>query len=190
MYIIYIICVFKSSSIFRAFTSVLLNFLSILHEKTYFFYFIHPLLQNTHNSLSILHIYSIKYSLFYNFLLFTPSLPSLSQTHSHHHHHHHHLATITTIIRNQKPLNQKPISRQTDQNSIRTHLISTQNQRKINIRSTNTDQPTQRKINVDQNAIVSMPPCLHTYPDQPTTQINPDQANPHKPRPTHTINSN
>ena len=59
----------------RASTSVCLNFLSILHEKAYFFYFTHPLLQNTHISLSILHIYSIKYSLFYNFLLFTPSLP-------------------------------------------------------------------------------------------------------------------
>ena len=99
-------------------------------------------------------------------------------------------ATTTTIIKNQKPLNQKLISRQANQNSIRTHLISTQNQRKINVRSTNTNQPTQRKINADQNAIVSMPPCLHTYPNQPTTQINPDQANPHKPRPTHTINSN
>ena len=61
--------------IFRAFTSVLLNFLSILHEKTYFFYFTHPLLQITHISLSILHIYLLKYSLFYQFLLFTPSLP-------------------------------------------------------------------------------------------------------------------
>ena len=98
-------------------------------------------------------------------------------------------ATITTIIRNQKPLNQKSISRQANQNSIRTHLISTQNQRKINVRSTNTNQPTQRKINADQNAIISMPPRLHIYPDQPTTQINPDQANSHKPRPTHTINS-
>ena len=59
----------------RASTSVRLNFLSILHEKTYLFYFTYPLLQNIHISLSILHIYSIKYSLFYNFLLFTPSLP-------------------------------------------------------------------------------------------------------------------
>ena len=67
----YVIC----NSSLRAFTTVLLNFLSILHKKTYFFYFTHPLLQNTHISLSILHIYSIKYSLFYNFLLFTPSLP-------------------------------------------------------------------------------------------------------------------
>ena len=40
-----------------------------------FFYFTHPLLQNTHISLSILHIYSIMYSFFYNFLLFSPSLP-------------------------------------------------------------------------------------------------------------------
>ena len=157
-------------------------------KKPTFFYFIHPLLQNTHISLSILYIYSIKYSLFYNILLFTPSLP-LSQTHNHHHHHHHHPATITTIIKNQKPLNQKSISRQADQNSIRTHPISTKNQIKINIRSTNTNQPTKRKINTDQNAIVSMPRHLHTYPDQPTTQINLDQANPHKPRPTHSINS-
>ena len=82
---------------FRASTSVRLNFLSILHEKTYFFYFTHPLLQNTHISLSILHIYSIKYSFFYYFLLFSShpshSLPiSLSQTNRHHqatnlHHH-------------------------------------------------------------------------------------------------------
>ena len=163
------------------FTSVLLNFLSILHEKTYFFYFIPPLLQNTHISLSILRVYSIKYSLFYNFLLFTPSLPpSLSQTHSHHHHHHHHPATITTIIRNQKPLNQNPISRHADQNSIRTHPISTQNQRKINIRSTNTDQPTQRKINADQNAFVSMPPRI------PRSTHNPNQPRPSKPTQTKT----
>ena len=54
----------------RAFTSVLLNFLSILHEKTYSFYFTLSLLQNTHISLSILQDISIKYSLFSNFLLF------------------------------------------------------------------------------------------------------------------------
>ena len=51
------------------------KFSSILHTKIYFFYFTHPFLQNTHISLSILHIYSIKYSFFYNFLLFSPSLP-------------------------------------------------------------------------------------------------------------------
>ena len=68
------------SYVLRAFTSVLLNFLSILHEKTYFFYFTHPFLQNTHIGLSILHIYSIKYSFFYNFLLFLTHYPSLSQT--------------------------------------------------------------------------------------------------------------
>ena len=62
--------------------------------KTYFFYFTHPFLQNTHISLSILHIYLIKYSFFYNFLLLSliaplshrPTLPhrpkpnTLSQT--------------------------------------------------------------------------------------------------------------
>ena len=50
-------------------------------QKTYFFYFTHPILQNTHISLSILHIYSIKYSFFYHFLLFSslPLSPSQSQ---------------------------------------------------------------------------------------------------------------
>ena len=96
----------------RASTSVRLNFLFILHEKTYFFYFTHPLLQNTYISLSILHFYSVKYSLFYNFLVFTPSPPlSLSQTHSYHHH----PATITTIITTQ-PNHHSPNRRQGHQN--------------------------------------------------------------------------
>ena len=55
----------------RASTSVGANFPSILHKKPTFFYFTHLILQNTHISLSILHIYSIKYSLFYHFLLFS-----------------------------------------------------------------------------------------------------------------------
>ena len=54
----------------RAFTSVRANFLSILHEKTYSFYFTLSLLQNTHISSSILQDISIKYSLFTIFLLF------------------------------------------------------------------------------------------------------------------------
>ena len=61
-------------------TSARANFLSILQEKTYFFYFTHSLLQNTHISLSILHIYLIKYSFFLHFLLFH-FLSSLAQTH-------------------------------------------------------------------------------------------------------------
>ena len=44
-------------------------------KKKIFFYFTHPFLQNTHISPSILHNYSIKYSFFYNFLLFPHSLP-------------------------------------------------------------------------------------------------------------------
>ena len=60
----------------RATTLVSAKFLSILQEKTYFFYFTHPLLQNTYISLSILHIYLIKYSFFLHFLLF-PSLSHL-----------------------------------------------------------------------------------------------------------------
>ena len=44
-------------------------------QKNYFLYFTHQFLRNTHISLSILHIYSIKYLIFYNFLLFPHSLP-------------------------------------------------------------------------------------------------------------------
>ena len=44
-------------------------------KKTTFFVFTHQFLQNTCISLSILHIYLIKYSFFYNFLLFPQSLP-------------------------------------------------------------------------------------------------------------------
>ena len=66
----------------RVTTSIHSNFLSILQEKTYFFYFTYQLLQNAHISLSILHIYSIKYSFFYIFYYFlTHGLSlSLSQT--------------------------------------------------------------------------------------------------------------
>ena len=46
----------------RATASASVKFPSILQEKTYFFYFTRLLLQNIHISLSILHIYSIKYS--------------------------------------------------------------------------------------------------------------------------------
>ena len=54
-----------SNIIIRASAPVDAKFLSILQKKKkkiYFFYFTHPFLQNTHISLSILHIYSIKYS--------------------------------------------------------------------------------------------------------------------------------
>ena len=91
------------------------KFQSILYEKTYFFYFTHPFLQNTHISSSILHIYSIKYSFFYNFLLFPPWLP-LSLTdqqsittndHSTPSHHYHYPTTITTINTTQPPSSRK-----------------------------------------------------------------------------------
>ena len=53
-----------SNIIIRASAPVDAKFLSILQKKKkhVFFYFTHPLLQNTHISLSILYIYSIKYS--------------------------------------------------------------------------------------------------------------------------------
>ena len=58
----FIVWAFIKYKLIRAFTSVFLNFLSILHEKIYFFYFILSLLQNTCISLSILQDISIKYS--------------------------------------------------------------------------------------------------------------------------------
>ena len=86
----------------RAITSVGAKNFLFCTSKTYFFYFTHSFLQNTHISLSILHIYTIKYSFFYNFLLFSShpshSLPiSLSQTQQNPKspgHHHRYLATI------------------------------------------------------------------------------------------------
>ena len=60
-------------------------------KKNYFFYFTHLFLQNTYINQSILHIYSIKYSFFYNFLLFPHSLP-LS-------------LTYPTLLKNTKILN-------------------------------------------------------------------------------------
>ena len=39
----------------RAFTSARVNLSSILHRKSYLFYFTHPILQNTHISSSIIH---------------------------------------------------------------------------------------------------------------------------------------
>ena len=94
--------------VLRASTSVDANFSSILHKKSYFFYFTYQFLQNTHISLSSLHIYLKKYSFFYNFLLFPPS-PPLSLTNSSlpttqppssPPSHHHHQGKPTQSIRN------------------------------------------------------------------------------------------
>ena len=56
---------------------------SIYFAQKTTFSILHLFLQNTHINLSTLHIYLIKYSFFYNFLLFSPSPPlSLSHTQS------------------------------------------------------------------------------------------------------------
>ena len=60
----------------------LLNFLSILHEKTYFFYFTLSLLQNTHISLSILQDISIKYSFFSIFFIISLNYPLPTYAHT------------------------------------------------------------------------------------------------------------
>ena len=72
-------------------------FFHFAHLKPTFVYFTHSFLQNTHISLSILHIYSIKYSFFYIFYYFLTHGLSLSHCLSlslRPNHHHHHLATI------------------------------------------------------------------------------------------------
>ena len=86
-------------------------------------------------------------------------------------------ATITTIIRNQKPLNQKSISRQANQNSIRTHPISIQkskkNQHQINQhRSTHTKKNQRRSKRHHLHA--STPPHI------PRSTHNPNQPRPSK----------
>ena len=62
-------------------------FFHFAHLKPTFVYFTHSFLQNTHISLSILHIYSIKYSFFYIFYYFLTHGLSLSLRPNHHHHH-------------------------------------------------------------------------------------------------------
>ena len=76
------------------------NFPSILHQKKLlFFYFTHSFLQNTHISLSILHIYFIKYSFFLHYhlshkpntthlatIINPPSLPASIINPLNHHH--------------------------------------------------------------------------------------------------------
>ena len=72
-------------------------FFHFAHLKPTFVYFTHSFLQNTHISLSILHIYSIKYSFFYIFYYFLTHGLSLSHCLSlspRPNHHHHHPATI------------------------------------------------------------------------------------------------
>ena len=121
----------------RAITSVGVNFPSILHQKNYFFYFTHSFLQNTHINLSILHIYSIKYSFFYNFLLFSHSLPlsltnpttiiittPLSHRPNHHRHHHHSITPHpATIITTQPASSRKTNSFKPKPTQFETHSI-------------------------------------------------------------------
>ena len=61
-------------------------FFHFAHLKPTFVYFTHSFLQNTHISLSILHIYSIKYSFFYIFYYFLTHGLSLSLSLKPNHH--------------------------------------------------------------------------------------------------------
>ena len=81
-------------------------FFHFAHLKPTFVYFTHSFLQNTHISLSILHIYSIKYSFFYIFYYFLTHGLSLSHCLSlslRPNHHHHHPATIKSKPRSLRP---------------------------------------------------------------------------------------
>ena len=174
----------------RATTSVRSNFLSILHEKTYFFYFTHSHLQNTHINLSIPHIYSIKYSLFYNFLLFTLSLP-LSLTdpqsittndHSTLTHHHHHPATITTTqpasSRKTNPFNPKPINHPPNPKPNQAKSSPTQSAARSSKPTNEPEKKSRSKSKpTDQNIQPTHQNPSHHQPDQ-YPQINTHQ-NPH-----------
>ena len=104
-------------------------------QKNYFFYFTHSFLQNTHISLFILHIYSIKYSLFYHLLLFSHLLPlSLSLRPNHHHHHYPSwridptiIIIITRSLHTQPPSSPTPIGEQTHSRPI--EVVETQKPR-------------------------------------------------------------
>ena len=173
----------------RATTSVHSKFLSILYEKTYFFYFTHPLLQNTHISLSILHIYSIKYSLFYNFLLFTLSLPlSLIEPQSHHYQRSlrtqppssppnpHHQEKPTHSIQN--PFNPKPINHPPNPKPSQAKSSPTQSTARSS-KPTNELEKTSRSRSkpTDQNIQLTHQNPSHHQPDQ-YPRINTHQ-NPH-----------
>ena len=73
-------------------------FFHFAHLKPTFVYFTHSFLQNTHISLSILHIYSIKYSFFYIFYYFLTHGLSLSHCLS---------LSLKLIIITQPPSSQK-----------------------------------------------------------------------------------
>ena len=60
----FLTCFFSTIHNFRASTLVCVNFFPFCTSKTYFFYITHLFLQNTHISLSIIHIYSNKIFIF------------------------------------------------------------------------------------------------------------------------------
>ena len=53
-------------------------FIYFAQKKSTFFYFTHLFLQNTLIRLSVLHIYSVKYSFFYNFFIILSLIAPLS----------------------------------------------------------------------------------------------------------------
>ena len=158
-------------------------------QKKLFFYFTHSFLQNTHISLSILHIYSIKYSLFYNFLLFTLSLPlSLIEPQSHHYQRSlrtqppssppnpHHQEKPTHSIQN--PFNPKPINHPPNSKPSQAKSSPTQSATRSS-KPTNEPEKTSRSRSkpTDQNIQPTHQNPSHHQPDQ-YPRINTHQ-NPH-----------
>ena len=117
------------------------NFYLFCKKKNLLPYFTHPFLQNTHISFSILHIYSIEYSLFYNFLLF-PHYPSLSHTQHYPTINPHppstHLATINEINHHHQPT--RPPS-SSNQPPLSTHPLSSKKAKYPKTHSIRPDQP-------------------------------------------------
>ena len=91
------------------------KFCKFAHLKPIFFYFIHSFLQNTYISLSILHIYLIKFSFFYNFFnYFLTHCLSLSLSLSH----------CLSLSQTQPPSSPTPIGEQTHSRPI--EVVETQ----------------------------------------------------------------
>ena len=105
----------------RAIASIDAKFFPFCTSKTYFFYFTLLFLQNTHISLSIIHLYSNKIFIFLPFFIifFTYFLHCLSLPLKPNHHHHHY--PLGEPLKIKPTQDQKTIQDQTNPRS-ETHL--------------------------------------------------------------------
>ena len=125
-----------------------------MHEKTYFFlFYTSTFTKHLHQFIYSTHLFNKIFIILLIFIIHSLTVPLSHRP--------------TTTITMQPP---SPPSSETKEKSDQpTHTDQPTRKIRFNIRSTNTNQPTQRKINADQNAIVSMPPHIHASTH---TQIN------------------